>query len=493
MQRLFYRKYFWSVLFLLIAGFLASGPAVSAAPLSGFYYQAYLAANADLPQDWGLDECMNHYRLYGANEKRATAFSLEAYLAANPDLPQDWTLADALNHYNNYGKFENRLLGFSAAEYLSLYADLPQTWSDAEAYAHYVSYGSQEGRISSFDEVAYLQLYSDFPSTWGQAESFYHYEYYGMAEGRVYDHYDEGAFEDGATNGDEIYGMFLGAYSGASELTPMLDEVLEFLNLFLSDDPSLPLTVTPSLDSIDLSDPSSLPPSITAVLDFGEGYTASNGAVYSGSATVLITDIVYDATGLSLNVSIIVDNLTRDGIPIMDGEMNLTAVLDPSDESDVSAALTLTMTEMDILTDTYNGSITVDVPGVSILSEPITFDPITVTFISFQAGINTISGPLVLAQDSATAYTLDVDLVINGQDFDGVFVLDISDDDTNPAFTVSTQGTVAIMGYELQVNDVVFDPEACEEYPVSGYIVVTMGDETNTMTFSAGCDGYDFE
>lgn len=161
---------------------------------AGFDYEAYLAANPDLPSSWGKEECLNHYINYGFYENRAVVFDLAQYLAANPDLPITWSYAEALNHYNMYGKFENRILAFSAEEYLALYGDLPDNWTYIEALTHYILFGAAEGRIPSFDEAAYLEMYSDLPQTWSQAEAFYHYVYYGQYEGRVYDPYDESIF-----------------------------------------------------------------------------------------------------------------------------------------------------------------------------------------------------------------------------------------------------------------------------------------------------------
>ena len=162
----------------------------------GFYHEAYLSANFDLPRSWGKAECINHYKLFGFLEKRATHFDLEEYLNANPDLPANWTLVDALNHYRIYGKFENRLLAFDAQEYLSLYPDLPQNWNYDQAYNHYIYFGRNEERVPSFDETAYLEMYSDLPGEWGEAEAFNHYMHYGRNEGRVYDPYDEKVFTE---------------------------------------------------------------------------------------------------------------------------------------------------------------------------------------------------------------------------------------------------------------------------------------------------------
>ncbi len=162
----------------------------------GFDYQSYLSFNSDLPQTWTKAQCMEHYRLFGFNEKRAVSFNLEEYLNANPDLPTTWTYEQALAHYNAFGKSENRLLAFSADEYLSLYPDLPQYWNYDQAYAHYIYFGKQEGRIASFDETAYLEIYADLPQTWNQTEAFYHYLLYGRYEGRIYDPYDETVFKN---------------------------------------------------------------------------------------------------------------------------------------------------------------------------------------------------------------------------------------------------------------------------------------------------------
>ncbi len=160
----------------------------------GFDYLAYLAANPDLPSDWGMAECMSHYKLFGFWENRAVTLNLEEYLNANPDLPKSWTYEEALIHYNVFGKNENRLIAFDAQEYLSLYPDLPRNWTYDQAYAHYIYYGKQEGRVVSFDETAYLELYPDLPLSWGQAEAFLHYLLFGRSEGRVYDPYDEDVF-----------------------------------------------------------------------------------------------------------------------------------------------------------------------------------------------------------------------------------------------------------------------------------------------------------
>ncbi len=169
---------------------------------AGFNYQAYLSTNPDLPADWGMAECMAHYKLFGFREKRAVNFNLDEYLNANPDLPREWTFEQALLHYNIFGRDENRLLAFDGQEYLSLYSDLPQDWSYEEAFAHYLYFGKNEGRLASFDEKAYLELYPDLPGTWGQTEAILHYFYYGKNEGRIYDSYDESVFSSGSSENE---------------------------------------------------------------------------------------------------------------------------------------------------------------------------------------------------------------------------------------------------------------------------------------------------
>jgi TonB family protein len=205
------------VLTLILIAFLTG---VSAFAEQGFYYEAYLSANPDLPQDWGLEECMSHYKLFGFSENRALTFNLDEYLNANPDLPGNWSFAEALSHYNTCGKLENRLLAFEAVEYLSLYPDLPQDWSYDQAYAHYVSFGSNEGRIASFDESAYLELYDDLPISWGQDEAFYHYIHFGQYEGRVYDPYDEDVFVNDFADSGSSDSLFLSAFEMNEVDTP---------------------------------------------------------------------------------------------------------------------------------------------------------------------------------------------------------------------------------------------------------------------------------
>ncbi len=169
----------------------------------GFDYLAYLSANSDLPSNWSKTDCMNHYIIFGFNEKRAVTFNLEEYLNANPDLPKEWTYETALYHYNVFGKSENRLLAFDAQEYLSLYPDLPQNWSYVQAYSHYMIFGRYEKRIPSFDETAYLEMYTDLPREWGQTQAFTHYLLFGLSEGRAYDPYDEDVFA-GSSNSDPV-------------------------------------------------------------------------------------------------------------------------------------------------------------------------------------------------------------------------------------------------------------------------------------------------
>lgn len=142
---------FFIIVILSIALVCMAGDGVYAE--QGFDYNAYLAANSDLPRFWGKADCIKHYIHFGYLEQRAIAFKLDAYLAANPDFPGTWSHAEALTHYNLYGKNECRLLGFSEKEYLSLCGDLPRNLDFNEALRHYLVYGRSEGRYASFDRI----------------------------------------------------------------------------------------------------------------------------------------------------------------------------------------------------------------------------------------------------------------------------------------------------------------------------------------------------
>lgn len=284
--------------------------------------------------------------------------------------------------------------------------------------------------------------------------------------------------ETGAKEAIELFGSVM-------DMAPLVEEITGLFGQILSDDPDVPLTVTPPLDTIDSDNP---PSTITAVLDYGAGFVTPENATMSGSVTVEITNLVATNSSFSLDMHIVANNLQRNGVLVLDGAGTFAVNLQVNSNV-LGIELDADMDNLNTSTGSFDGAMHLAIPSLSI--EEGTFSPITVTFEGLTAAGHSISsGTIIMSPSGSDSYLLDIDIETDLGAADGDVLLTNNPDDS---YTVSTQDTMSFGAYQVDINSVLIDSAVCTEYPLSGNIVISDGGETHTLTFTGSCDGYDFE
>ncbi|MFH0725865.1 MAG: hypothetical protein V2B19_05875 [Pseudomonadota bacterium] len=279
----------------------------------------------------------------------------------------------------------------------------------------------------------------------------------------------------------------MGLFSTGSDiLTPLSTELSAAYTALSNPDSSVPVTITPPMDQINLSNP---PSAVTIKLDYGSGYTAADGAQMTGSLQISITGISVTSSGIALSVNVTADQLKRNGVLTLDCDVSLTANITSADNL-LSADVSAVFTQMDTLAGSITGQIDIHAAGISLQTG--TFQqPITVTFNNLQtAEIDIISGTVVISSPTAKNYQIDANLTTSEGLISGSLLLDMTDETQS---VLNSVGIFQTGDYTLDVNDVVFKPETCDAYPISGNVGITSGSEQHTLTFNGVCDAYAFQ
>jgi hypothetical protein len=274
---------------------------------------------------------------------------------------------------------------------------------------------------------------------------------------------------------------YMAMITSAGEVSPVMDEISILLSTILSGDTSV-VTITPPLQNIDLNNP---PPSINITANFGSGYTpAGSSAVYTGMTVINITNIAFTQTGITANATLNATNVRRDGTLVLNGLMTMGINAGMSGEN-VSLTANINFSNLTTLDAQVNGSIAMNVPGIS--GEGQLLQPITITMNQFSTLDYQMNGTVTMTQVSADRFDVNFNVTTNQGPVSGV--LRVQADVSNPDQVIlsTPSGPMTVETAALVVNQVILDTSensTCTDLPVSGNIVVTKGAETATITFS---------
>lgn len=271
--------------------------------------------------------------------------------------------------------------------------------------------------------------------------------------------------------------------TGSDMFTPLQNELSRVFTALSSSNSTVPVTITPPMSQIDLENP---PPAVTINLNYGSGYTASDGSTMSGSLVISLTGISVTNSGISLTANLSADQLKRNGTLILDCDVSLTAVIGTANNL-ISADISIQFTQWETLAGYITGKIDLDAAGISL--QAATFQqPITIGFTNFLTNnIDILSGTLTVTNTATNKYELNANMTTSEGPISGKVTIDSS---TTGQTVINSVGNCQIEDYVLDINDVVFKPAVCDAYPVSGNIIITQGSDTRTMTFSGNCDSY---
>lgn len=192
----------------------------------------------------------------------------------------------------------------------------------------------------------------------------------------------------------------------------------------------------------------SLPSTIVASADYGEGCQIENGDMVAGNINLQISglQINSESGAVSLSFEVDVDNLVRQDVDLGDGRLSGSLNIN---QLNISADMHF---EQFLVANgqRLDGSISLGTQGDDIR--------------------------VVMELGSGEQFQTKMDMLISEvEGEEGVYEVN------------SSYGSVN--GYDLQFDNLVFDADACEHYPVDGAVIFTKGGDVWTAVFNPSCDG----
>jgi hypothetical protein len=268
-----------------------------------------------------------------------------------------------------------------------------------------------------------------------------------------------------------------------SEESWTFDEVTAILN----EEGPQPV-VTP--EEIDLAN---LPETITVEIDYGAGFTASDGSIISGNILLTLNNPAFSATGISSDFILALNDLERNGETIATGSVTGSISLTPESSGETLQFIgTVQFNNLQLEDETINGNVNISGTGINLnMSDPgaTAFELITLTFDNLDVGDETITdGTIKVTNPAANQMQLDTDPKLSTSFGDVDMLILIEQVDTNTiAFSTVKSGTIG--DFTVTMNNVTMNSEICESYPISGSIDFVRGSESGTVTFTDACDG----
>ncbi len=272
------------------------------------------------------------------------------------------------------------------------------------------------------------------------------------------------------------------------DMDAVQEELQQILQAVMRGDSSI-VTVTPPLNTLNMDN---IPSKITIAFDFGAGYSPeSTDAVYTGSGSMVITDLVVSAetfTG-SANVTFTANNVKRDGTTVLNGGGFASLNVRPSDSGDIGITLNTTFNGLKVSQDVINGAANLSATLSMGQGSPKP-GSILVQFDGFGTLDEQVSGSVTLTPKSETIYEVNADLTTSKGPIAGIVTMEQMADDSVKITTPS--GPFHIEDLDMTITSpLILDgtQTSCEGcIPAQeGEITITDGQETVTVQFN-GCD-----
>ncbi|MEA2108226.1 MAG: hypothetical protein U9P07_02240 [Pseudomonadota bacterium] len=278
-------------------------------------------------------------------------------------------------------------------------------------------------------------------------------------------------------NIDLIFGITSGFSGGLTELSEIFEE-------------EQVVTISPELDLIGILNGAPIPSPITINADFGSGYRMESGSVMSGSAQIVISNVVFGDQGMGADFSASFNNVMKNGAPFANGQISgkLLLAKGAGDQSNVSGQINIT--NLSISGQQLSGSMqisgTMDDLNLSELTENA--GTIRLTFTNVTNGAYTINSGYV---DIVSTGGDSVTVTTNLQTAAGPVNLNMSLTTSATGAVINTNAPGAAGPYTLSMNNVTLDQNACANYPTAGTISFTSSStgKTGVVTFTGACNG----
>ncbi len=281
-------------------------------------------------------------------------------------------------------------------------------------------------------------------------------------------------------NIDLIFGLTSGFTGGLTELSEIFEE-------------EQVVTISPELDLMGILNGAPIPSPITISADFGSGYRMESGSLMSGSAQIVISNVVFGQQGLGADFSGTFSNVMKDGAAFANGQVlgNIHMTEGAGEQAIVSGQITFN--NLSISGQQMSGEIeisgTMDIPSELDLSNPTELMAnITLKFINFSSGAYTINSGTI---DIVSAGSDSITVTTNLQTGAGPVNLNMLLTGTpTGAMAINTTSPGAAGPYTLSMNNVTLD-DSCANYPAGGSVSFTSSStgKTGVVTFTGACDG----
>jgi hypothetical protein len=275
-------------------------------------------------------------------------------------------------------------------------------------------------------------------------------------------------------NIDLIFGITSGFSGGLTELTTIFSDKN---------------VVTTSPAEISLTSLLSGTP-ITITANFGSGYTMTSGSVMSGSAQIVISNVVFGDQGIGADFSGTFNNVMKDEAPFVNGQVSGNLLLTPSSGDKKNVSGQININNLSISGQQLSGTIqisgTLDELNLSKLLE--TTGTIRLTFSNFILGAYTINSGFV---DIVITQSGSANVITNLQTSQGPVNLNVLLTMTQNGAVLNTTAPGAAGPYTVAINNVTLDQNICANYPTGGTISFTRNSTgtTGVVTFTSACDG----
>lgn len=288
---------------------------------------------------------------------------------------------------------------------------------------------------------------------------------------------------------DQVRATIDDALSVVTSASQLVEQAKILVSMFENGTDTCPtVTIDPPIDQISLATTKK----ITLVLDYGSGCTAADGATMAGSMTAVVSDLSIQATGISADIAMTADSITRNGESYLDGSLSgdiaATIAVVGGETTIGTLTVNLGFNNLSIQGNKINGQVSVVAEEFGSLDlEDIASNmpgKVTVTMTNLTAFGHTISSGTVV-------YTTPGSLTVTAQTDMGAVNLNLTFDYTEnfDSVTLSTITTGTAGDFNIDIYDVCMDQSQCVDYPVSGDVRMTQGPYAYKATFTNACDG----
>jgi hypothetical protein len=238
------------------------------------------------------------------------------------------------------------------------------------------------------------------------------------------------------------------------------------------------ITTNPPLDQLP-----GIPSSITATADYGAGCTTADGAVMSGNVSLVATNIAQNGFSFSANYTINANNVTRNGTTVAHGTVPGNAALSVDTSGNANVTINASFSNFQTSGFTLSGQASATASGINLNTGSFSRVEAVLTNFGMSGMVIAPRIDLVAVPTGTNSYLINV----NGSTLMGPVDLEVAaSQGADGRFYASTTRTGSVAGYSVNINNVVYDYNACNSCPIGGSI--TFGSEEIVFTDACNCN-----